>query len=40
MNRRGLVLENLEEETFTVFKVMEIRQEKKILRNSEELVEE
>ena len=40
VNGRGSVLENLEEEMAKVFKVVENRQERKILKNSEELVEE
>jgi hypothetical protein len=40
VNGRGSVLEELKEEMAKVFKVVEIRQKKKKLRNSEELVEE
>ena len=40
VNGRGSVLENLEEEIAKVFKMVENRQERKMLKNSEELVRE
>ena len=39
VNRKGTILEELEAEMAKVIKVLELRQEKRMLKNSEELID-